>query len=101
VNDLQQEIGSWARETFPDQTDLRVVAHLNEEVQELLQAIASDDKPQVCQEIADCLILLLCLADRQGVSAASWVEGKMNVNRQRRWTFDPAYGYDKKIEVAS
>lgn len=101
---LQQEIGAWADKTFPDQTDHRVMAHLREEFEELAGCVAASAVGPVliddlAVEIADCMILLLCLADRLNVSTDLAIREKMRINRERTWAFDPAYGYDKKVEM--
>lgn len=99
---LQNHIGSWARKTFPDQTDDRVVRHLGEEVREIHAAIHDNgDEDKIRENVADCLILLLCLAERQGFSAYGAVIEKMAVNRQREWRYDPELGYDKHVPLTN
>lgn len=85
MDPLQHEITTWATETFPDQTDERVLGHLGEEMDELILALVNGRNPVVEDAIADCLILLLCLASRHGISAEAAVRTKHAINQNRQW----------------
>lgn len=69
---LQDRIHAWCGEQFPEQTELTILAHLEEEVVELRQRGTPD-------EAADCLILLLAWAAHTGLPLAS-------ANTSNYWT---------------
>lgn len=98
---VQHVVGTWADATFPDQTDSRIMDHLGEEVRELYDAIdATFAEPDAVGDgLADCLILLLCLAHRHGISAADAVGEKHARNERRVWRFDPERGYDTHVDA--
>ncbi len=75
--DLQREISSWATVTFPGQTVESKLAHLKDEVDELIQA------PGDGEEMADCVILLFNLAELQGFDLIEEARRKMEKNRLR------------------
>jgi hypothetical protein len=111
TKDLQALIGDWAEETFPEHSDLGIVLHTGEEYRELLgmmdgrlavfdgapePAIAYED--ELRDRIADLLILLFTLAHRNGIDVAGAVLSKHDVNKGRRWAFDPERGYTRHVE---
>lgn len=85
----QRDIHRWALETFPHGTDASIIAHLREELEELSAALhVRGTLPRLLalqEEIADCVILLMNLASRHGISVEGAVDAKMAVNRQRKW----------------
>jgi NTP pyrophosphatase (non-canonical NTP hydrolase) len=95
MEQLQRDIAAWARETFPNQTDERIMAHLHEELRELDLGVATLNTTEIHDGVADCLILLLCLASRHGVDTVDAVRRKHAMNTHRTWRFDPRKGYDK------
>lgn len=97
---LQLIIEYWSRTTFPEQSADRLYKHLQEEMGELADALADDTMEPVQEEIADCLILLLCLASYCEIDALDAVERKHAINTQRVYQFDPALGYDRKVETS-
>ena len=72
-------ITRWQRETFPDVPVTDIVAHLLEEVHELVA------KPNDPLEIADVVMLAVCLADRQGVDLNQALQDKLKINQSRTW----------------
>ena len=70
---------AWTRKTFPDQTPESVMGHLQRELEELAA------NPYDGEEQADCVMLLLALADRTGVDPAAELEQKLEINKARRW----------------
>lgn len=61
LDDLQKTVGEWGAETFPRSNNSSIVNHLKEEVEEL----AESGDPS---EAADCLLMLLHFAHRNGFS---------------------------------
>lgn len=125
MNETQQTIGSWARETFQGGEDLspRHVLRLLEEVVEASQAAGATwlevvktvrnlrppfpewslSKPlspeKVSEELADCSIVLAVIAERRCIDLAEEVNRKMAVNRSRIWVANgDGTGYHQKEE---
>lgn len=76
---LQAAHSRWATETFPGETMEEVLAHLAKEVGELQEAPASTG------EFADCFLLLLHAARRQGVDLLEEAQRKFNLCKVRVW----------------
>jgi len=97
--DTQQTISDWADETFGAAgSNVRVAARANEEMAELLRALATDENhPKAPEEIADIVIILSRLATRLGVNIDEEIEKKMTINRARIWKRDGSgHGYHVK-----
>lgn len=89
---IQALIGLWQRVTFGGDGEPEVIRathkKLEEEARELMLALAASDyaaDEKVADELADCLIVLLGMADRLGLNAYAEVVRKMAVNRARTW----------------
>lgn len=98
-SETQQTITEWCDATFgPISSNVRVAARANEEMAELLRALASDDThPKAAEEIADIFIVLYRLADRLGVNIHREIDRKMAINRAREWKLDgTGHGYHVK-----
>jgi NTP pyrophosphatase (non-canonical NTP hydrolase) len=103
---MQTGIGWWCKKTFPDQDVGSISLHFSEEVIELqdsvIEYMRSGANPStqsaVGEEIADCIILLLALADNLEINAAEHVRKKMQQNYRSKWEYDPALGYHKKVK---
>lgn len=78
---FQKELGDWCDKTFPNSTPKTILAHFKDEAKELLDA--SDAETD--QEIADCIMLLLHLAHKRGVSARDAIREKFEVCKKRKW----------------
>jgi hypothetical protein len=76
---FQREVSKWAQATFPHQTPASKLDHLGEEIAEL-KANPSDG-----EEMADCFILLLNLAEMHGHDLMAQARAKMAKNRARKW----------------
>jgi len=84
--ETQKTISLWAEETFGAGGSNNVVAtRANQEMAELLSAVAKDDVKKVGTEIADVFICLYRLADRMGLDVKVLVNEKMKINRERKW----------------
>lgn len=91
---FQCEVGRWGRETFGNEAQRAgaLVAHLSREVIELAES------PQDPSEAADCLILLLGLADVMGYDLLAEAEKKMEINRGRTWGCPDGSGVVEHVE---
>lgn len=112
MNETQQSIGAWAKETFTGGDDLspRHVLRLLEEVVEACKAAGAtwleivatvrnhrlpdfndwegrfpESSERVAEELADCEIVLAVIAARRGVDLQAEVDKKMATNRVRSW----------------
>lgn len=82
-----EAITAWQNETFPGATAFSKAAHLEQEVQELRDAVEIDD-PNVRLEIADCYLLLAGITHKSGMTyedVCAAIEEKMEINRKRKW----------------
>lgn len=77
----------WADGVAPNRRPQDAMVKLVSENSELLDAIVNNLGPrQVEEELADCVILLLDLANMYGVNIERAVAAKMRVNQSRDWT---------------
>ena len=88
---FQREVSEWAAKTFPHQTPRSKISHLRKEIEEL----ADDDGNG--EEMADCFILLLNLAEMAGVDLMTEAQRKMEINRNRTWGAPDADGVCQHI----
>jgi NTP pyrophosphatase (non-canonical NTP hydrolase) len=114
LNSLQEVVGEWGKETFPDSNAGTIADHLAEEMIELLgeervkvalyrvtQGAAVDedfppsDNPS--EEIADILLMLLHLASRLGYSLEEATIKKFAEVRDAEW-IDYGRGYKKRVK---
>ena len=93
LDELQREIGEWGDATFPMSTIDSVMSHLSEEFVEFFDDWRNGRDEQEI-EAADCLVLLMHYAHKNGFSLSDAVERKMSINRTRTWSTTPG------IEVA-
>ena len=97
MKNIQASIGKWQNETFGTGPERArpVMRHLAEEVNELeMELFVNEYKssPAVEGEMADCVILLIAMAESLGVCLESAVEAKMVKNRARTWRKPDANG---------
>ena len=93
LQDLINEIGRWSESTFSHQNSVSKLHHLQKEVKELIEAIelessGNENGNDVHLEFADCFILLLDAARKQGLKAEtilSAISEKMEINKARKW----------------
>lgn len=93
--ELQREIVAWQNKTFPKGTVSGQCKHLIREAAEL------QDNPMCGEEMADCLILLLGIAQRGGVSIEILVDlawEKFERCKSREWGGPDAEGVYHHIE---
>ena len=85
MKELLSEIAVWAEQTFPNEGVTGKLAHLKEEIEELL------DDPTNLDEWADCFLLLFDAARKQGIEyddIAAAMRAKFERNKLRRWVED-------------
>lgn len=79
IRELQDLIGSWADEVFPDRNIQSAALKLYEEIGEMLRDPSSED------EHADIYIMMLDLSRMYNIDVAAAVRRKMWRNRLRNW----------------
>ena len=88
---LQLECGTWADKTFPTNTQQSIINHLKKEV---TQELHPDCEPD---ELADCILLLIHLAHKRGLSLYDEVRKKFEINKARKWGKPNEQGFVEHI----
>lgn len=91
---FQKELGDWCDKTFPNSTPKTILLHFKNESKELLEATDAETD----QEIADCIMLLLHLAHKRGISARDAIRDKFEICKKRKWGPPDADGVVRHIE---
>lgn len=95
---FQSEVGAWAEQTFPQSTNKSIITHLHREVAELESCEIFGAPMSFWQdEAADCLLLLLHLAHRQGFDLLAAGVAKFRVNQRREWGAIDAEGVVERV----
>lgn len=100
TDQMIEDAFNWSVETFGNENNdiqVRKIAHLHEEIDEILK---EEDRDKKLIEYADSLILLLTAAKADGYNlkdlSGAWIE-KMKINKARKWGKPNAKGYNKHI----
>lgn len=94
--EFQRKVGEWADRTFPESNSGSILRHLFEEIQELASV---PDLQDASEEAADCYLLLLHLAHKNGFDLKAAAVEKMARNILRTWETEAgAKGYRKHVE---
>lgn len=81
------EISAWQKETFGQSTSLSKIAHLVEELEELILDLKNNN-PERRLEFADCFFLLFGAAACDGMSYMDIciaIQEKFVINKSRKW----------------
>jgi NTP pyrophosphatase (non-canonical NTP hydrolase) len=92
LQDWQDEVGEWGDRTFTKSTPLSVLAHFRREIVELHKAHDETDRLAAREEAADCVMLLLHYAHKQGFSLEQALNDKFAICRDRKWKEPDAEG---------
>ncbi|MFZ4797185.1 MAG: dATP/dGTP pyrophosphohydrolase domain-containing protein [Bacteroidia bacterium] len=82
-----ETITQWQNKTFKKATALSKIAHLKEEIEELVIDLQNNNISKK-QEFADCFILLFGAAASDGMTyedICNEIDLKMEINHQRKW----------------
>lgn len=84
------EITQWQREVFPTATKFSKLAHLEQEIEELVMALHNENETELSKayEFADCFLLLFGAASAHGMTyedICCAIDGKMEINKDRKW----------------
>jgi NTP pyrophosphatase (non-canonical NTP hydrolase) len=98
MTETQASICDWIVATFGTVgSNMSVAARANQEMAELVMALAVDDNhPKAVEEAADIVIILYRLADRMGRDLQAAIDAKMAINRRREWNVANGHGYHVK-----
>lgn len=96
--DPQTTVGEWREQTFPNATVASILSHLEEEIQELIEAARRGDMPAVTEEAADCQLLLWHLAHYGRFSLRNAALQKFLAVRDQQWEPAPG-GYWKRVKA--
>lgn len=80
-------ITTWQHKKFKHATALSKIAHLKQEIEELI-ADLKNNNPEQNMEFADCFILLFGAANSAGLNYQNIIEAideKMKINYSRNW----------------
>jgi len=93
---LVYRINEWQEATFTKSTRESIIAHLTKEVTQELKGAPGDE-----EELADCFLLLLHLAWKNGLNWSDIVfaiEDKFEKNRKRNWGEPNDEGFVEHID---
>lgn len=86
IKELQDRIGRWQRETFPESTSMSKIEHIELELNELKNELKFGTHQGKANELADCIILLLGIADLEQIDVKKSVEDKFEEIQKRTWS---------------
>jgi NTP pyrophosphatase (non-canonical NTP hydrolase) len=94
IYQAQRAIHEWANKTFPGREPAAALAKLvMEEIPELLEHKKKYGIEMIGEELADCFILLLDLAELWRVDVPQAIKSKMLKNASRTWIKDSTTGF--------
>ena len=85
MNEFQKQVGEWADRTFPQSNNGTITEHLRREVIELTES----NEPV---EAADCFLILLHHAHKNGYDLLSEAKDKFHTVQSREWGNPDAMG---------
>lgn len=87
LKEVQDLIGWWGDKTFPNSTADTVLSHLQEEIEELVEAHEDPNSSYEDKrgEIADVFLLAMQYAHKNGIDILDAAMIKMDINMQRDW----------------
>lgn len=97
------DIMAWQKRTFGEGGPLGKIAHLAEELEELVLDLQGN-KPEKRLEFADCFLLLFGAAAADGMSyqdICAAIDEKMEVNKARKWGSPDADGIVRHLKIES
>jgi hypothetical protein len=96
---FQSEFCSWANETFPNGTRQSTVAHMREELDEILSA--PNGEP-LAEECADIVMLALYITSREtGLNLGPVLDRKFRELKTRRWQEPDTNGIVRHVKEES
>lgn len=80
---LEKRINKWQNDTFPKSDSFSKMKHLKKEIVELEEAL--DHADPLDEELADCAILLIGIAGKNGINLKRAIRKKFSINKKREW----------------
>lgn len=91
MHGFQAEQWDWVKRTFPDETADGAYRHFLEEAKELGDDVGDGE------ELADCFLLILCLASHAGIDLSAAARAKFDKCKSRKWVkTDTGYRHVKE-----
>lgn len=92
-----ETIGIWAKHQFGVPKPELAAARANEEMAEMIKALAQGELEKADVEAADVVIVLCHYAAARGINLQEVINNKMAINRRREWGVSKyGIGYHKK-----
>lgn len=88
LSDVTSRVLEWIDKIAPGRKPIDTTIKLVAETAELLDAVANKDQDAVAEELADCLICMVDIANMYDINLISVALRKMEVNRQRQWKME-------------
>jgi len=85
IREMQAYQAEWIRGVLPDRDVSKTCIKLMTECAEVAEAVGYLGKAAAKKELADCLILLLDIAELEGIDIVEAFYEKMSENKARRW----------------
>lgn len=92
IREAQNKVTAWLVDVFPDRTQAGTFVKFFSEIGEMTNS------PKDAHEYADVLILLVDLAEQNGVDLESAFEEKMLINMGREWKHNTELGIMSHIK---
>lgn len=92
MDSLQRRVNAWQNETFPHSTAVSTLRHFVKEARELFDPEVGVIADNYAEEAADCVMLLLAFAGKQGFDLIAEVEHKFAICQAREWQAPNADG---------
>mgnify|MGYP006412281505 FL=1 len=86
IKEAQKYVSNWCDKVFPERTMAGTFVKFFSEIGEMT------NDPKDVHEYADVLVLLLDLAEQNGVDIEEAFIEKMKINENRKWIKDPVLG---------
>jgi len=102
IEDIEQDVLAWHRETFPNATEQANFDKIGEELDELYDAYTSTaPNSSWIEELADVCIVAIAIFGRDikhGVSLAEVIKMKLDINKGRVWGPESANGNRSRVK---
>ena len=92
MEDIEKEVLSWHKKTFPNATNMAIENKLEEELIELEDRLIECNIGESKKEIADVAIVAITLLNRYGTSLLEQIRDKLEINKGRTWGEEDSQG---------
>lgn len=95
MENTEQDVIDWHKETFPKST---IVAIHDKLLEEILELQDSTDVRDIVDEIADVAIVSIVLLNRFNTSLSKQVRKKLEINKNRTWGTETTNGDRPRVK---